>query len=152
MTVTWGIGFAVVGALFVLVASEFGVFRTAPGSHMTLASFAGTVRRWGVVGAASGAVFALIVMLRGQRATFATLSVRRFALWGAAGGTLGSVLMIPRAALGAIPAFTILKLLAAFTVIFGTIGGAVAFATLRAARGRSGKLKSEEAAALPPAT
>jgi hypothetical protein len=119
---------------------------------MTLPVFAGIIRRWGVVGAAGGAVFSLIVMLRGQRATFGTLSVRRFALWGAAGGAVGSMLMIPRAAFGAIPLVTVLKLLATFTVIFGTIGGGIAFATLHAARGPAGKLESDDSGALPPAT
>jgi hypothetical protein len=131
---TWAIAFAAVGLARLPVYALLGqLYPTGPDGLF------GVVRRVALSGAltgfASGALFATIVMLAERRRDFATLTGRRFALWGLGAGVLfvgGANVASAIAGRWPLDLST-----AAWTAFYGVVGAGIGIATFRAARRNS---------------
>jgi hypothetical protein len=146
VTSTWAVTFAgfgaVVGTLIGVIAVAVGAVPRDVLAHIGIGEWIAGVARWGFLGAASGTAFAVAVMRLGRGKTISELSERRFAMWGAAAGAIGSVAIglatLTAVKLARLPlpldASLIFGAVAGIGVLGGVLGGALATATLRAAR------------------
>ena len=80
------------GFLWSLVGAGIGVVRwwrndlidvIGPPPGVILSIIGGIAVRWGMLGAINGALFAIVLALAEKRGSIATMSLARFALWGA---------------------------------------------------------------------
>ena len=129
----WAVAFAAVGLARLPVYDFLGtLYPTGPGGLL------GVVRtvalNGAVAGLASGALFATIVMLAERRHNFASLTARRFALWGLGAGMLftGGV-DVAYAVAGRWPLdwSTVI-----WTAFYGAVGAGIGATTFRLARRR----------------
>jgi hypothetical protein len=141
---TWCVAFTGVGGVITLAALTFlklsGVAGPIPVMQLVVEGATALIR-WGLLGAGSGAAFASVILLAGERRTLTRLSSWRFASWGFLAGAVGSglvgagilaMLKLPLPAMGlALP----IGLVAGVAVIGGALGSGMATATLRAIRG-----------------
>jgi hypothetical protein len=139
---TWCVAFTGVGAVITLVGLTVlklsGVAGPIPTMQL-IAEGVAALARWALLGAGSGAAFASVILLAGEKRTLTRLSSGRFARWGFLAGAVGSglvgagllaVLKLP--AMGvALP----IGMVAGLAVVGGALGSGMATATLRAIRG-----------------
>ena len=145
---TWaGFGFALVNLAFLFTPRAV----LPPEQSLSSVLLAATLL-WGLVGAVSGAAFAVALVFgerRGQ--SVETLSMERVTAWGALGGALLPLALLPILAVVSPAAFRPLLSLAP---IGSVLGVASAAATLRLARRTGGSLPSAPSTPgfLPPLT
>jgi hypothetical protein len=126
--VTWGTSWAAVGLALGSIALRF-----VPPGVLPADALLQTTMRWGILGAVSGASFAIALSLAEKQRAHAVdeLTGRRVAWWGAVGGAVLPAAVLPFVAL-TLPAALIPAL---FLVPVGSALGAVSAATsLRLAR------------------
>ena len=139
--IVWAIVFAAVGLARLPVYGLLGtLYPTGPGGLVEV------VRRVALNGAlaglASGALFATIVMLAERRRDFATLTGRRFALWGLAAGMLfvgGTDVVNAIAGRWPLDLST-----AVWSAFYGAVGAGIGVTTFRLARRHSADLTTSE--------
>ncbi len=86
MGLTWAVGWLGLGTILMLPLVAFGL----PASAL----IAGAL--WfGGVGLMAGAVFSVVLQIAEGKRTFSELSLPRFAVWGAVGGSLMAIPFIP---------------------------------------------------------
>jgi len=143
----WAVAFTAVGLARLPIYWLLGtLYPTGPGGLLGIIR---TVTLNGAMaGAASGALFATIVMLAERRGDFATLTSRRFALWGFGAGSLfigGANLAYGLAGRWPLGLSDV-----AWTAFYGVVGASIALATLRVARRHSHSLPTEQSGAPVP--
>ena len=103
---TWAAGWGVLGAILALIG-VFGALGSLP-DHLAFAGF------FAVFGFLAGATFSGVLGIAGRRRRFDEMSLPRFAAWGALGGLLLTVFMLPSMfTLANVVAFSVVTLLAA---------------------------------------
>jgi hypothetical protein len=128
MALLWGASWALVGLTIVSVALRFVPARTYLPRDIVLQNTLG----WGVFGAISGAVFAIALSLAERRArSLDALSAERVSAWGAIGGAVLPLAMLPVWAV-ILPAAVRPGLV--IVTLGGVLGAASATASLRLAR------------------
>lgn len=141
---TWGVAFTGIGVIagaLAALAYAFGALPPQVGLREISVAILGGVARWAIIGAASGIVFSVTVMLAERRQTLATLSPRRFTRWGILAGALGSatvaavfIAVFMPAAFVTAAGWSLAASVSAVPVVGGALGGATATASLKAAR------------------
>jgi hypothetical protein len=154
--VTWALSFAGVGVVITTVAlvalRVTGVLPPGSGGQ-AVAEGVAAVLRWATLGAASGASFAALILIAGDRRTLASLSSKRFAGWGFAAGAVGSAIA-GAAVLSALhltfPSVWLpVAWVGGIAAVGGALGSAMAAATLRAVR-KDPLLHESSVAAISP--
>jgi hypothetical protein len=143
----WGASWGLVGLAIVSVA-----LRLAPASvHLPRHIMLQNTLAWGVFGAVSGAVFAIALSFAERRAqSLDTLSVERVSAWGAIGGAVLPLAMLPVWAV-ILPAAVRPGLV--LVTLGGVLGAASATASLRLAqRGRESLSSASSGPRLAPPT
>jgi hypothetical protein len=161
--VVWSLVFAVAGIVCGLVTAAVLVIRyhmpSVPWPELVTyylrVIVTQTVPRWAMMGAASGALFALVLSVRARGRTLETLEPRRFAGLGLATGAIAASLVAAIAialTLWTSPLHGVQLLVdvALIPVLGGLVGGATATAMLRTAR-RGELAPVDDARALPDA-
>lgn len=142
----WAVIFAAVGLARLPIYGMLGtLFPTGPDGLL------GVVRRvalnGALAGAASGTLFASIVMLAERRREFASLTGRRFALWGLTAGALfigGADVANAIAGRWPLDLSTVI-----WTSFYGLVGAAIGLTTFRLARRRSAETRIQPEVAAP---
>jgi hypothetical protein len=152
---TWGVAFAGVGVIAgSLAALTYAVGAMPPqvGSREISTAIIAGIARWAAVGALSGIVFSVTVMMAERRQTLATLSPRRFARWGGLAGAVGSIAVVGVFVVAFLPAGfvaasggSLAGSLLLVPIVGGALGRSTATATLRAARQEVGAPRALEA-------
>jgi len=131
---TWAVAFAIAGVVGIVPLVVLGAL--PPFELETLLRFGiDSAIRWALGGAAMGLVFATTVLLSERKRTLATLSSRRFAVWGFVGGAIVPIGMATiYTLLGRTSPVINLRSGVVFAGICGALGAALAASSLRAAR------------------
>lgn len=92
--VVWGAAWTVPGLIWI---SVLALFQRDSSPHVGLSGFVWTILlNWTVVGAISGAAFALVLSLAERRqSSLSALSMRRVVTWGAIGGAALPLVVLP---------------------------------------------------------
>ena len=129
---TWGASWAVIGLGLGSIALRFVPPGIMPPHALLLVAL-----RWGVLGALSGASFAIALSIAERRRARAVeeLTGRRVALWGAVGGAVLPIALLPLVA-AVVPAALVPALaLVPFGSVFGAASAAASLRLARRARG-----------------
>ncbi|MEP6729074.1 MAG: hypothetical protein ABJE10_00485 [bacterium] len=127
MALTWGVAWAIVGLTLAGVAWLF-----VPRGVLPRGVVLGATMRWGVFGAVSGAAFALVLSFAERRKhSLDALSMERVTGWGALGGAILPLALLPVLAI-ALP--VALRPVLSLVPMGSILGVASAAASLRIAR------------------
>ena len=131
---TWAAAFAIVGVVGLLPLSALGAL--PPFELKAFLRFAiNSALRWGLGGAGMGLAFSVAVVLGARRRTLVALPLRRFAAWGFVAGAIVPMGLATIYVLTGHSSIAInLRTGLIFAGICGTVGGALAAVSLRAAR------------------